>query len=284
MWRWPGCGWVLAAVAAVAAGQAPAPAALTPARILTRAAQVAVVNQRALEQYAWDERDIVRDVGKDGRPGHVRSDETDEASQVNGIEYDRLIARDGKPLTPAEQAKVDKKAAAYIRRESTPKARARHLREQAKEEREREKLIRAVPHAFELTLVSPPAGDPPLCDCYVIQAVPSPRYRTRDKNLAILHHLRGTLWIDRKTFAMVRMKLRIVQTISYGWVVARLAQGSTLEMTQAPVDGHWFAQSLQGTLAARVLLVKSYHLEFADDYSHYRKFGSSSRLQVVRPR
>ena len=162
--------------------------------------------------------------------------------------------------------------------------RARHLREQAKEEQEREKLIRAVPQAFELTLTPPPAGDPPPCDCYVIQAVPSPRFRTHDKNLAILHHLRGTLWIDHKTFAMVRMKLRIVQTISYGWVVARLAQGSTLEMTQAPVDGHWFAKSLSGTLAARVLLFKGYHVEFSDEYSNYRRFGSSSRMQVVRHR
>jgi hypothetical protein len=284
MGGWARCAWALGALAAAATAQAPAPAALTPAQILIRAAQVAVTSQRALEQYAWDEREVVRDVEKNGQPGRVRSDETDEASQVNGIEYDRLIARNGKPLPPAEQAKEDKKQAAFIRRESTPKARAKHLREQAKQRRERERLIEAVPRAFELTLVSHAAGDPPLCDCYVIDAVPAPGYKTRDKNLAVLHHLGGTLWIDRATFGMVRMKLRILQPLSYGWVLARIAKGGELEMTQAQVDGHWFPQSLSGTLAARVLLFKGYHLEFTDAYSNYRKFGSSSRITVARHR
>jgi hypothetical protein len=284
MGRWARCVWALGAMAATALAQAPAPAALTPAQILTRTAQVAVINQRALEQYAWDEREVVRDLKKNGQLGRVRSDETEEASQVHGIEYDRLIARDGRPLTPTEQAKVNKKQAAYIRRESTPKARAMHLREEAKEQKEREKLIEAVPKAFALTLVSPPAGDPPLCDCYVIEAVPSPGYRTRDKNLAILHHLGGTLWIDRATFGMVRMKLRFLQGLSYGWVLARIAKGGQLEMTQSQVEGHWFPQSLEGTLAARVLLFKGYHLEFSDDYFNYRKFGSSSRITVARHR
>lgn len=288
-WGTPSIQWtvrcgLLAAVAICLSARLGAQAAAAPptvVQVLHRALAAAEADNQALEQYAWNERDIVREIGKDGQPGKIESDETIEASQVDGVEYDRTIARNGKPLTPAEQAKEDRKQANFIREQDSPKKRAARLREQAKARRQREELIEEIPAAFEIEMA--PAGGAPLCDCYVLRATARPGYRARDKNVELLRHVAFTAWVDRQSYGLVRLRANILQTISLGWFLARIGKGGTLQYDTVPVEGHRLMGSLTGELSARVLLVKGFHLELDVTDSDYRKFGSTAKVLVAKP-
>ncbi|MGH9482424.1 MAG: hypothetical protein ACRD1L_10080, partial [Terriglobales bacterium] len=73
----------------MAAAQAPAPV-LTAAEILRRGIVQEEANEQALEQYAWHERDLERQLQPDNTPGKLESDQTDDVSQVAGVEYSRM--------------------------------------------------------------------------------------------------------------------------------------------------------------------------------------------------
>ncbi|MGH9486473.1 MAG: hypothetical protein ACRD04_02645 [Terriglobales bacterium] len=273
--------WILTAAFAAGAVIASAQAPLTPLQVLQRAIQRDHADSIAQQQYAWHERDIVTEIGRKDRPGKVESDETDDVSEVDGIEYDRIIARDGKPLSPKQAAKEARKAAAFIRKHNNPKVEAKDLAEQAKERRESRKLIDTFAEAFHLAFTPPSVPAP--CNCWGITLAPRKRFHTRDHNLDLLHHVRGTLWISRQNFGMEQANFLVLQTLSLGWVLARIEKGSTFEFKNNLVDGHWFGQSLTGTVNARVLLVKPYHLLLDDTYTDYRRFGVSSRVIAQAP-
>lgn len=261
-----------------AACQAPPP--LNAAEILRRAIIQEEADEQALEQYAWHERDVVRQLQRDNTAGKLERDETIDVSQVAGVEYDRMIARNGQPLSPADQAKQDRKLAEFIRKQSSPQALAKNQHEQAKERSQRRELIEEVPRAFALELE--PADTPPVCDCYVIRGTPLPGYHARDRNLDLLHHLAGTLWIDTHSFALVRVDLTIVQPVRYGLVLARIDKGGHLVVQDALVAGHWFPQHVTADLRARLLLVKGYSLALESSYSDYREFHTSIQIKVVK--
>ncbi len=235
----------------------------------------------AREQYAWRERDVLSTINKDGQPLRARSDETDAVSQVDGIEYDRVIARDGRMLSTKDAAKEARKAARFIRRHSTAKAKAKDEREQAKQRKQRRELLAAIPQAF--TVAFAPDPDPELCNCDVVTLTPRPLYRPPNKDLELLRHVAATVWIERGDFAVVRARFRFLQAVHIGWVLAKIEPGSEFQLQNAPVDGHWFEHSFTGTLVARVLLVKKYHLHVDDSYSDYRKFGVTSRVLAPTP-
>ncbi|MGH9482435.1 MAG: hypothetical protein ACRD1L_10145, partial [Terriglobales bacterium] len=180
---------------------------------------------------------------------------------------------------PAEQAKQDRKLAEFIRKHNTPEALAKNQREQDKARTQRRELIEAVPRAFQLELLPP--DTPSICQCYVIRATPLAGYHARDRNLDLLHHLAGTLWIDTRSFALVRMDLTLVQPVRYGLVLARIAKGGHLTVEEAPVAGHWFPQQISADLRARILLLKGYSLALESSFSDYREFRASTKVTVI---
>jgi len=60
---------------------------------------------------------------------------------------------------------------------------------------------------------------------YVIQGEPKPGYVPRGKNAKFLTKLRGQLWIDQNDYRWVKADLETIDTISFGWFVARLHKG-----------------------------------------------------------
>ncbi|MGH9473338.1 MAG: hypothetical protein ACRD1M_11415 [Terriglobales bacterium] len=268
-----GLAWMPARCQSPAVAPAPTPTP-TAAEILKRAADAALANQSAIGHYAWHDRTIISTLGAPGKPAHVHSDETDDSSEVNGLEYDRVIARDGKPLAPADQKKEDRKLADFIRKHSTPEARAKALKQQARDRQQQTDLIRAIPQAFQVQLQPSPAA----CGCYVISLTPSPHYKTHDHHLQLLRHVTATLWVHRGDFGLMRLQVRFIQTVSVGWILARVGKGGTVTMEQSPVDGHWFPSRSSAHLPIRFMLVKGYRVVFEDVYSDYRQFHASARV------
>ncbi|TAN20570.1 MAG: hypothetical protein EPN33_14470 [Acidobacteria bacterium] len=255
---------------------AQAPEQLSAYQVIQRAAARALQDDAALENYAYHERDIISSPGKDGQPPNVRSDETEAVSEVDGVEYDEVIARKGKPLSPEDAAKQARKAAAFIRKHSGPQAHAKALAEQAEEHKERQELLEAIPDAFDVAFAQEqaPAG----CYCYAVTLTPRAGYHPRDKHLKLLQRVAATVWVSKGSFATSQVFIRILQTVSVGWVLARIEPNSFLTITNQYVDGHWFEKSLSGHIVARFLLVKQFNLLMDETCSDYRQFRVTTKV------
>ena len=64
-------------------------------------------NEKNAQQYTYVQETVRFAADKDGQMRQTGT-ETHEVIFVEGLKYEKLIAREGKPLTPKEQAKVDK--------------------------------------------------------------------------------------------------------------------------------------------------------------------------------
>ncbi|MGH9414148.1 MAG: hypothetical protein ACRD0Y_10475 [Terriglobales bacterium] len=251
---------------------------LTPLQVVQRAAARAVQDDAALENYAYHQRDILSTLNRSGKPPSVREDETEAVSEVDGIEYDRVIARDGKSLTPKDAAREQRKAAEFIRKHSGAEAREKALAKQAKEQKQQAELIAAIPTAFTLAFASPATANP--CNCYVVVLTPRPGIHTGGKNLKTLRHVAATAWVDRSDFSTHRIEIHVLKPMNAGSFLMRMEPGSTVTMENENVDGHWFEKSVEAAITARVFLVKQYHVLFDETCGDYRKFSVSTKVMT----
>ena len=75
------------------------------------------------------------------------------------------------------------------------------------------------------------------------------------------------------------MEAEVIDTISFGGFLVRLAKGSHLEADQTRVNGEvWLPKRCEAEASARVALMKKYHGRLEITYSDYKKFQTDSRI------
>jgi hypothetical protein len=264
-------------------------APLTAAEVVQRMAEYNRAHADDIEKYAWTERHFTQ-LLKPGGAIAKTEDETFEVSVVDGKEYREIIARNGKPLTAAEQAKEDAKFQKKIadERETSPEERAR---KRQKLERETAQTWAEIPRAFSFSFVEAvpaagsdgatggdPAGDA-YDGAYVIQGAPVAGYKASDDTIKMLQHLSGTLWINRQNFALERVQMNVVHPLSFGWFLFRLDSGGQVTLDLAPVgnDRDWMVSRI-GIHASGRALFKHLRMRGTVELTNYREFRVDSRI------
>lgn len=216
----------------------------------------------------------------DGRGGRKRKEhETHEVLYLYGEPYARLVARDGQPLGAKderkEQEKMDKLA--RKREKETPEQRQKRL---AEFEREREKewrFLQEIPEAYDFTLLGSELVDG--TDAWVIGAEPRPGFRPRESRAGILKKFRGRLWIDKKDYQWVKLDAEVVDTVSWGLVLARLNKGTQMRFEQMRVNGEvWLPRRVSVDIHGRLALLKKLNADVEVTFENYRKFQTDSRV------
>jgi hypothetical protein len=204
---------------------------------------------------------------------------TQEVLILYGRPYERLIAKDGKPLPPdedrKERGKMDKEIAR--RAKESPKEKEKRAREESANLQQVREVLREVADAFDFRIV----GEEELegFATWVIQAEPKPGYRPRSKQTRILPNFRGKVWISKDGYRWVKVEAEVIRRISVGLILARLDPGTTLAFEQQRVQGEiWMPRQVRSRVYAKLGLVKSYNLDVLVTYSNYRKFQSDSRV------
>lgn len=268
---------------------------LSPAALLLAAAAVAAqppdaadIVRRSVEQdrlnferannYSYIQQTVQRRLGKDGRVWKTES-RTFDVMVIDGELYEKLIAKDGKPLSVAEarkeQEKLDRELAR--RRGEDPHKRSRRLRDLEKRRREGRQFAGEIPDAFEFRLVGEERleGRP----VWVLDAEPRSGYVPRAKRAALLTRFRGRLWIDQQDYQWVRVEAETIAPVSFGWILARLAPGARLTFEQRRVhDEVWLPSRAWMRLGARLALLMKVRAEIEVCWRDYRKFQSDTRI------
>jgi hypothetical protein len=257
--------------------------AADPREIVRRAVERMDENLAVARNYTFLERSETRELDSDG---HVKTRKIMlyDVTLLEGSPYRRLVGKDDHPLSPEEERAEEKRLQASIadRRKETPEQHARRIAEwEKKRQREREPLDE-IPDGFDFRL----AGEERMegRDVWVIEATARPGYHARSNLAKLFPKFRGKLWIDKADQQWVKTEAEVIDSISFGWFVARLGKGARLEVKMTRVNGEvWLPQRIEARGSARLVLARNLRVEVETSFSNYRKFQADSRIVPIAP-
>ena len=226
-------------------------------------------NWQIARNYAFLERVELRRLDSQGRV-KLSEVQTYDVTLQAGTPYRQLVQRDDRPLIATEEKKERESLAKSIaeRRQETTAERARRLFAYESRPDWQREAWNELPDAFEFRLF----GDGMLDgrSVFIIEATPRQGYQARSGTAKVFHSLKGRFWVDQQDRQIVKVEVEVIDTISMGLFLVRVAKGShaALELTSVR-DGVWLPDRLQVFASARLGLLKAVRIEQTVRYSRY---------------
>ena len=214
--------------------------------IVRRAFELNQKTEELSQNYTFLETEHVRML--DGKGGVKRDTwKTEDITVLEGSPYRRLVARNGKPLTPEEQKQEDERLRGATRSGARrlPNSGNGGWRSGGAGDEQRIGPFREVLEAFDFKL----AGEESVngVPVYRIDATPKPGYKPKSSAASILPKFKGRLWIAKSDYGLAKVEAETLGTISYGGILFRLAKGSRLEIVQERVASDlWLRKRICG--------------------------------------
>ena len=237
-----------------------------------------IENEKRQHDYTYMDREVEHKL--DGK-GQTKSTEvkTYEILEIYGAPVQRLIEKNDKPLDAKESAKEEEKIQKIIDKRKNESEEARKKREE-KEVKEREdgrKFVREVADAYDFKLVG--VEDVGGREAWVIDGEPRPGFEPHMKESKFLSKFHGRVWIDKADLQLAKMDIEAIDTVSVGWVLARIHKGTRVMLEQTRVnDEVWLPRHVTFKVDARVALFKGFNIDGEQEYRDYKKFRTSSKI------
>jgi hypothetical protein len=249
--------------------------------LLRRAEEKDLENQKQLRDYTYIERE--EDHKLDGRGGVTKTESrTSEVLEIYGEQVERLTAKDDKPLAPEEAKKEDDKIQRIIdkRKQESEGDRRKRLQKEEKDREEDRKFVLEIADAFDFRLIGSEAVDGR--DAWVLEGEPRPGYEPKTRGAKILGKFKGRVWIDKSEAQWVKIDITAIDTISFGWILARIHKGLHVQVEQTKVNGEvWLPKHIQLHFDARVALFKTYDEDVELTFKDYKKFRAETKITIV---
>jgi len=253
--------------------------------LLRRAEEKDLENEKRLRDYTYIEREERHKLnGHGGEPGEAKKldSRTWEILEIYGEPVARLTAKDDKTLSAGEAKKEDDKIQKIIdkRKNESENDQRKRLEKEEKGREEDRKFVLEVADAFNFRLLGSEALDGR--DAWVLQGEPRPGYEPKSRDARMLSKFKGRIWIDKSDAQWVKLDITAIDTISFGFVLARVHKGTHILFEQIRVnDEVWLPKQVEIHLDARVALFKAYDEDIELTFRDYRKFRTDTKMTVV---
>lgn len=242
--------------------------------IMRRATDRDFTNFENRKNYTYQERTEVRQYNGKGKLTKTEV-ETNEVLILEGQPYERLIARNDKPLSAKDAAKEQRKLDNEVEKRKHQSA-----SEKAKLEKERleeKKYLHEFTEAFDFRVL----GEEPVSGklAWILSVTPKPGYRAKSADAKMFAKLRGKVWIDKNEYHWVKAEGEAIDTLSFGFFLFRVAPGATVSFEQTSVNGEvWLPSRISVRAEARIAILKKMRAEIDITYREYRKFRADSKI------
>jgi hypothetical protein len=206
--------------------------------------------------------------------GRVKSTDTKEYEVyfVGLWEIERLLSKNGKPLSERERQREDEEV-----RKQEAKARKMIAREESGEDPDREAFtvakFLAADRFYDLRRTAYEGRE-----VYAMDFAPRPEFRAHSIVERVLKALGGTLWIDEQARQAARVEARFLESVKAGAGLAAVEKGGNVVLEQRYVnDEVWMPSYVEVHLNARVFFLHR-SINFISAYSDYRKFRVNSQI------
>jgi len=241
-----------------------------------------IENDKRQRDYTYINREVQNTL--DGK-GHTKSTEikTYEVLEIYGEQVQRLIEKGDKPLDAKDAAKEEEKIQKIIdkRKNESDEDRKKREEKEAKEREDGRKFVKEVADAYDFKLVGTEQVNGR--DAWIIDGEPRPGYEPHMKDAKVLSKVHGRVWIDKGDLQLAKMDIEILDTVSFGWVLARIHKGTRVMLEQTRVnDEVWLPRHVTFKVDARVALLKGYNLDGDQEYRDYKKFRTTSKIVGIQ--
>ena len=217
------------------------------------------------ETYTYTTEMTTQDLNGDGAVTKTELEEF-EVFFVNGHEIARLIKKDGKPLDAHDEEKESARVSKLVEKaEKTPSGQSIDGGENI-----------SISRVLEIMDVSAARREQ-------FRGRPTIVFDFAGRKDAKAHglaeeaskKLKGTIWIDEADREVAHLEVTFYDNFHVGGgLVANVQKGSNFRFDQAPVDGGlWLPTGAEGTMKARVLLLKNMRQHFTVHNSDYKRFS-----------
>ncbi len=169
----------------------------------------------------------------------------------------RLVQRNGKPITAAEDAAERERLNSIL---VSPGEFLKHQQREGAGKSYALQVIKLMPSAT-LYSYTPGQPQPPGATSpqVVIDFRPDPAFHPPTIASELLTGLEGRVWIDARTGTMTRMQANITRPVNFGWgIVGRVYPGGRLEFEQTFVDGkRWAYSHLDENVTVREMMLRT---------------------------
>lgn len=237
-----------------------------------------IENHKRERDYTYIDRAVQNKL--DGK-GQTKSTEvkTYEILEIYGDSVRKLIAKDDKPLEAKEAAKEDEKIQRIIdkRKEESDEQRKKREEKDEKEQEDGRKFVKEIADAYDFKLVGTESIGGR--EAWVIDGEPRPGFEPHMKGARFLSKFHGRVWIDKSDLQLSKMDVEAIDTVSLGWVLARIHRGTRFMIEQTRVnDEVWLPRRVTFKFDARVALLKGFNVDGEDTFRDYKKFRTSSKI------
>ena len=254
------------------------PGAESAREIVRRSVQKGMADWEAVASYSYLETDSSQKLDADGN-GKKPAVKTFEVQMIDGSAYNKLVALDGKPLSPTDERKEDVKLKNVIadRARESSESRARRIAKFRQDRQADDALIKEMMDAFDFTLKGEEDVDG--YSAYVLEATPRRGYRPSSQKTKVLMAMTGKLWIEKQGYHWVRAEAEVMQPVTVG-LIANVGIGTRFELHQeAAADGLWLPKRFVEQANVTILGLKHYRVRLEELYSDYRRSHLEARLR-----
>jgi hypothetical protein len=238
-------------------------------------------NDKRLRDYTYIERDVQNKLDGEGQTKSTET-KTYEVLEIYGEQVQRLIEKDDKPVDAKEAAKEDEKIQKVIdkRKNESDDERKKRAEKEEKDREDGRRFVHEIADAYIFTLAgSEQVGGR---DAWVIEGEPRPGYEPHMREAKFLPKFHGRVWIDKDDLQLSKMEVEAIDTVSVGWVLARIHKGTRVMLEQTRVnDEVWLPKHVTFKVDARVALFKGYKLDGDQTFRDYKKFRTSAKIVGV---
>jgi hypothetical protein len=162
----------------------------------------------------------------------------------------RLVAEDGKPLSPDRAAQEDRRIAALV---ADPSALLAANADRRADEARMLRLLNIAPQAFLFT------ADGMQDDCVRIAFRPNPAFTPSTYDERVVHGLAGIVLVRMPAERLCGIEGHLVDRVSFGYgLLGHIDQGSHFGVTRIPVTATvWKSSKIAVHVDGRILLLKS---------------------------
>lgn len=215
------------------------------------------------ETYTYSSLETTQDMEGNGQ---VKKTETHEFEEffVNGHLIRRMVKKDGKALSDSDEKKETERVTKLVEKaEKTPSGQPL------------EGQSISVSRVLELMDVRNPRRENYRGrTAIVFDFVGRKDAKTHGLAEDMSKKLKGTVWIDEADHQVAHLVVSFDDNFRVaGGLVASIEKGSSFQFDQAPVNGEiWLPIGGEGTIQARVLMVKSFRQHFIERDYDYKRF------------
>jgi len=249
-----------------------------PKEIIRRSVEIDHRMMERARNYTCQQREVEKHLDSHGS---VKSTDikTWDITILYGEPYPRLIQKNDQPLNEKDEKKEQEKLDKFIAKHKGESEGDRQKRE-AKQKKERDEgraYLRDVENAYDFRI----AGEEPVDGraTWVLEATPRKDFHPTQPHADVLPKLKGRIWIDKQEYYWVKAEAEAIDTISFGWFLARVHKGSRFSFEQTRLnDEIWLLRRFYLNASARVMLFKNLAMEQEDIFSNYKKFTAGTKI------